>query len=203
MKRHILLDDGRGHLGTPTILVDMDAVEHIGMHSISRDMYFTSSGRLMPITYKHGIQLVIGMHKAGLLDQEHMELLVARIEVQRQQIETERQKSEWETKRRQEQVAEAMEAALQTIGRPGHYGGALVQAPPSSVDPNIVAQWERAKALQELQNQATRRDPFNAYDLGPLAGGYGLGTISASSASTMAPAQSEPAEQAPPSEPQD
>ena len=201
MSKRILLEDDRGSLGI--LLVDMDTVEHIGMHSTGPDMHFTSAGQLMPITHKQGIQLVIGMHKAGLLDREHMELLVARIEVRRQQIEKERQKNEWETKRRQEQTAEALEAAMQKIGKPGHLGGALVSVSPSSMDPNVVAQWERTKALQELQNQANRRDPFNSYDLGSRAGGYGLGTISSSSASPTAPAQSEPAEQAPPSESQD
>ena len=193
MKRHILLEEDRGQLGATTILVDMDAVKHIGMVSTNQEMYFTSTGQLMPITHKQGIQLVIGMHKAGLLDQEHMELLVARIEVRRQQIETAKKEDEWKAQQEKARIAAAMDKALDLIppGSAGKYGGRLFQAP---VDP---------KTLVYLENQANRRDPFNSYDFGSRAGGYGLGTISASSASPMAPAQSEPAEQAPPSESQD
>ena len=199
MKRHILLEDDRGHLGTPTILVDMDTVEHIGMLSTNRDMYFTSTGQLMSITYKQGIQLVIGMHKAGLLDQECMELLVARIEVRRQQIETERQKSEWEAKQRQEKATEALEAALQKIGRPGHLGGSLVP----TMYPTLQEQAIALREIQNYQNRQSRPDPrdlFTGYDdPNSRYGTVGIGTGS----STTAPAQSEPAEQAPPSESQD
>ena len=197
MSKRILLEDDRGSLGI--LLVDMDTVEHIGMHSTGPDMHFTSAGQLMPITHKQGIQLVIGMHKAGLLEREHMELLVARIEVRRQQIEKERQKDEWETKLRQAQATEALEAMLQKLGKPGHLGGSLV--PTMYPTPQ-----EQAIALREIQNYQNRqsrpdpRDLFTGYDdPNSRYGTVGIGTNS----STTAPAQSEPAEQAPPSESQD
>ena len=211
MKRHILLEEDRGQLGATTILVDMDAVEHIGMVSTNQEMYFTSTGQLMPITHKQGIQLVTGMYKAGLLEREHMELLAARIEVRRRQIENDRQKAEWAAKQRQTKATEALEAALEKIGKPGHLGGSLVLTPQ-----------ERATALQEIQNYQNRQsrpdprdlftgydDPNSRYGSGGYAG-YGvqatqtMGTVGiGTGSSTTAPAQSEPAEQAPPSESQD